>query len=365
VWTSDTTYNIGEEIIDTIPGFKNAFDFNLSSSLTTKLYGMLSFKKGPVRAIRHVLTPTVSFSYTPDFGDPVWGYYDYYIDTNGREVDYSIFEGAIYGIPPGQKSGRVNFSLSNNLEIKVRSKKDTITGMKKIVLIDNFTISTSYDLAKDSLNWSRVSMSGRTRLFKNLNITYSSSWDPYILDSAGTKNLNRFEWTENRRLLRLDNTTWNLGLNLNLNSQKFKKQKTSDNGTVEEMSEINGNSDQYVNWDVPWSLNINYNVRYSNKNKYVNYERSKEETLVQTLGFSGDISITPKWKIGFRSGYDFETGKLSYTSINIYRDLHCWQMRFNWIPMGVQKSWNFSLNIKSSILQDLKLTKKKDFRDNY
>ena len=237
--------------------------------------------------------------------------------------------------------------------------------MKKIVLIDNFTISTSYDLAKDSLNWSRVSMSGRTRLFKNLNITYSSSWDPYILDSAGIKNLNRFEWTENRRLLRLDNTTWNLGLNMNLNSQKLKKQKTSDNGTGEEMSEITENPDQYVDWDVPWSLNINYNVRYSNRNKYINYERSKEETLVQTLGFSGDISITPKWKIGFRSGYDFETGKLSYTSINIYRDLHCWQMRFNWIPMGVQKSWNFSLNIKSSILQDLKLTKKKDFRDNY
>ncbi len=131
------------------------------------------------------------------------------------------------------------------------------------------------------------------------------------------------------------------------------------------MSEITENQDQYVDWDVPWSLNINYNVRYTNRNKYVNYEKSQEETLVQTLGFSGDISITPKWKIGFRSGYDFETGKLCYTSINIYRDLHCWQMRFNWIPMGPQKSWNFSLNIKSSILQDLKLTKKKDFRDNY
>lgn len=365
VWTSDTTYNIGKEKIDTIPGFRNAFDFSLSSSLTTKLYGMVSFKKGPIRAIRHVLTPTVSFSYIPDFGDPVWGYYDYYIDTNGREVDYSVFDGAIYGKPPGQKSGRVNFSLSNNLEIKVRSKKDTITGMKKIVLVDNFSISSSYDLAKDSLNWSKVSMSGRTRLFKNLNITYSSLWDPYILDSTGTKNLNRFEWTENKKFLRLDNTTWNLGLNLNLNSQKLKNQKTSDNGTGEEMSEITETPDQYVDWDVPWKLNISYNVRYSNRNKYVNYERSKEETLVQTLSFWGDISITPKWKIGFRSGYDFETGKLSYTSINIYRDLHCWQMRFNWIPMGVQKSWNFSLNIKSSILQDLKLTKKKDFRDNY
>ncbi len=363
VWTTDSTYYVGQEIVDTIPGFNNVLDFSINSSINTKIYGMLAFKKGPIRAIRHVFTPSIGFSYTPDFGSDKWGYYDSYIDGEGNEVDYSKFEKGIYGAPPGEKSGRMNFSFSNNLEIKVPSKKDTITGMKKIKLIDNFTISGSYDLSRDSLNWSKIRMSGRTKLFNNLNITYSSSWDPYILDSAGTRNLNQFEWVVNKRFLRLDNTTWNLGLSFSLNSKKLQKKRESDKGSKRELADINENLDQYIDWNIPWSLNINYNLRYTNNNKYINYQKTSEDQLVQTLGFSGDVNITPKWKIGFRSGYDFESKKLSYTSLNIYRDLHCWQMRFNWIPMGPRKSWNFTLNVKSSILQDLKLEKKKDFRD--
>lgn len=365
VWTTDTTYYVGQEIVDTIPEFNNAFDFSINSSINTKLYGMLAFKKGPIRAIRHVFTPSVGFSYTPDFGTDKWGYYDSYIDGEGDKVDYSKFETGIYGRPPGEKSGRVNFSLSNNLEMKVPSKKDTITGMKKIKLIENFTISGSYDLSKDSLNWSKIRMSGRTKLFNNLNITYSSSWDPYVLDSAGTRNLNQFEWDVNKKLLRLDNTSWNLGLTYSISSQKLNKKRESEKGTNQELADINDNLGQYIDWNIPWSLNINYNLRHTSNNKYVNNIKTAENDLVQTLGFSGDLSITEKWKVGFRSGYDFETKKLSYTSLNIYRDLHCWQMRFNWIPMGPQKSWNFTLNVKSSILQDLKLEKKKDFRDNY
>ncbi|MCD4773518.1 MAG: LPS-assembly protein LptD [Bacteroidales bacterium] len=363
VWTTDTTYYIGQEMVDTISGFNNVLDFRLSSSISTKIYGMLAFKKGPIRAIRHVFTPSVGFSYTPDFGADNWGYYDSYVDGEGNEVDYSKFETGIYGTPPGDKSGSINFSLSNNLEIKVPSKKDTITGMKKVKLIENFTISGSYDLARDSLNWSKIRMSGRTKLFDKLNITYSSSWDPYVLDSAGTGNLNQFEWDVNKKLLRLDNTTWNLGLSYSLNSEKLKKSRKSDKGTEQELADINENLDQYIDWNIPWSLNINYNLRYTNTNKYINNIKTSEDDLVQTLGFSGDISITPKWKLAFRSGYDFESKELSYTSLNIHRDLHCWQMSFNWIPMGPRKSWNFTLNVKSSILQDLKLEKKKDFRD--
>jgi len=365
VWTTDTTYFVGQEIVDTIPEFNNALDFSINSSISTKLYGMLAFKKGPIRAIRHVITPNVGFSYTPDFGTDKWGYYDSYVDGDGNEVDYSKFETGIYGRPPSEKSGRINFSLSNNLEIKIPSKKDTITGMKKVKLIENFTISGSYDLARDSLNWSKIRMSGRTKLFNNLNVTYSSSWDPYVLDSAGTKNLNQFEWDVNKRLLRLDNTSWNLGLTYSINSQKLNKKRESDKGTEQELADINDNLDQYIDWNIPWSLNINYNLRYTNSNIYVDNVKTANNDLVQTLGFSGDISITDKWKVGFRSGYDFESKELSYTSLNIYRDLHCWQMRFNWIPIGPRKSWNFTLNVKSTILQDLKLEKKKDFRDNY
>lgn len=370
-WSNDTLLNgndttIGYIATDTLRNFNNIVDFSFSSSLTTKLYGMVAFKKGPVRAIRHVLTPSVSFSYRPDFGNEKWGYYDYYYDQDLNDsIQYSLYEGAIYGQPPSGKSGSLNFSLSNNLEIKVPSKKDTITGMKKIKLIDNFTISASYNLAKDSLRWSKVKMSGRTRLFKGFDITYSSSWDPYVLDSSGTKNLNKFEWKVNKRFLRLDNTTWNIGLRFNLTSEQFKKKdkNQTDAGTEAEMQQIEQNPEDYIDWSIPWSLNINYNLRYTADNEYINFIRQREDNLVQTLSFFGDISITKKWKIGFRSGYDFEQGKLSYTSVNIYRDLHCWEMRFNWIPMGPRKSWNFTINVKSSILQDLKLTKKKDFRD--
>jgi hypothetical protein len=129
------------------------------------------------------------------------------------------------------------------------------------------------------------------------------------------------------------------------------------------MNEIESNPDDYVNWNIPWSLNFNYNFTYTNNLDYINYIKVPTETIVQTLSFAGQINITPKWKFTFNSGWDFTQNKLSYTSINLYRDLHCWEMRFSWIPLGVRQSWNFSINVKASILQDLKLNKKKDFRD--
>lgn len=365
-WYDDPTDTIpGEVITDTINGFSNVLDFSYSSNLSTKLYGMIAFKKGPIRAIRHVVTPRVGFSYTPDFGAPKWGYYDSYIDGDGVEQVYSKFEGAIYGSPPKDKSGRINFGISNNLEIKVPSRKDTITGLKKVVLIDDFSLTGSYDLSRDSLNLSDISMRGRTKLFKNLNINYSSSWDPYVLDSSG-RQINRFEWDVNRRLLRRKQTNWDFGMSYNLGQKDFAKKKEerkSDFGTEAELAEINANPDDYVDWTVPWSLALNYNLRYSNVAKYVGFTKTVDKKVVQTLGLSGEVNVTPKWKVSFNTGWDFEANDLSYTSVNIYRDLHCWEMRFSWIPLGYRKSWNFTINVKASVLQDLKLNKKKDFRD--
>jgi len=382
-WSNDTLFQGNDTIVgyvktDTIKGFNNVVDFNLSTNLTTKLYGMVTFKKGPIRAIRHVLTPRIGFTYTPAFSDPYWGYYDSYIDGDGEEQIYSKFDGAIYGSPPKDRSGQISFGFSNNLEIKVPSRKDTISGLRKVVLIEDLSISGSYDLARDSLNLSYITLSGRTKLFKNLNIQYSSSWDPYILDSAG-RQLNQFEWDVNKRLLRKNQSTWNFGLSWNLRQQDFAKDKNkkagaqTDNteeqlrdspfGSEEELAEINQNPDDYIDWTVPWSLSLNYNLRYSNRISYLDFVRADEKKIVQTLGVSGEINITPKWKFTFRTGWDFENNDLSYTSVNIYRDLHCWEMRFSWIPLGIRKSWNFSINVKASVLQDLKLNKKKDFRD--
>jgi hypothetical protein len=370
-WISDTIF--GADTIaphvrtDTINGFKTAHEYSFSSSVSTTIYGMVQFKNGPVRALRHVLRPTIGFSLHPDFGREGLGYYKT-VQTNneGGSQKYSIFnDGAftsIYGAPGNGKSGALNFGLNNNLEMKVRSLKDTITGTKKIKLIDNFNISTSYDLVKDSLKWSPVSMSGNTTLFKNIQIQYSSLWNLYAVDSKG-KTINRFEWEVHHYLARIENTSWNLGLNWSLPT-KTKKKKAIDpsKGTPEEVDEVLNEPDKFIDWNNPWSLSFNYNLRYTGSFGPLTSSRSK--TIVQTLGFNGDISVTPKWKVSVRSGYDFEIHKLSYTSMSVNRDLHCWEMRFNWIPMGYLKSWNFQINVKSALLQDLKLKKKKDFRDN-
>jgi hypothetical protein len=244
--------------------------------------------------------------------------------------------------------------------MKVRNRKDTITGMRKVVLIEDFTIRASYDIARDSLNWSKISMSGHTTLFKNLRIQYSSQWDPYAMDKYGRR-LNVSEWKMNHRLVRLDNTTWDVGLSYTLSSDKTKKKKETDKGTAQERKDISDFYDYYVDFDIPWSFSVNYNFHVV-KTWTSSYDR-RIGKVVQTLYFSGQLNITPKWKISLSTGYDFQHMEISYTSIDVYRDLHCWEMRFGWVPKGAQQSWNFSINVKASVLQDMKLNKKKDFRD--
>ncbi len=372
-WVEDPTMAAGGYLkTDTINQFRNVFSFDVSSSMTTKLYGMLTFKKGPIRAIRHVFTPSIGVSYNPDFSKDFCNYYDTYYDANGIEQLYSMFQGNIYGTPPSGESGRINYSFGNNLEIKVPSKKDTITGMKKVKVIEDLTFSGSYDIAKDSLNFSYLSVNGRTTLFKNLSVRYSSIWDPYILDSLGKKQLNQFEWDVNKRLFRNNSVAWNFSINYSLNNDTFKNKgkKTtprryeSSLASEEEMNDIRSNPENYVDWSTQWALSLSYNLTLSNNLSYINYILQDDRKVIQTLGVNGNINLTPNWKVSVQTGWDFELKKLSYTSLTIYRDLHCWEMRFNWIPLGTYKSWNFTINVKASALQDLKLTKKKDYRDN-
>ncbi len=380
-YQQDTIFNASDTLLpgvytDTVNGFRNSLDYSFSSSLSTKLFGMVGFKRGPIRAIRHVFTPKISFNYIPDFGSDKYGYAGTYINGDGEEVRYSHFQNSLYGRPPINKSGSIGLSFGNNLEIKVPSKKDTITGMKKVKLIESLSISGSYDLAKDSLNMSYITMSGRTTLWKNLKLQYSSSWDPYAADSAGNR-INKFEWDVNRKLIRPRNSSWKVNFNLKLSDKDFGKGKddkeTDDeepsispgSGTQDEVDAIETNPDDYVDWNIPWSLNISYIFSYNSTYDYENFQRIIDNKIIQTLNLNGQINITPKWKFTFNTGWDFDAKKLSYTSVNIYRDLHCWEMRFSWIPLGTRKSWNFSINVKASILQDLKLNKKKDFRDYY
>ena len=373
-WVDDPTMpNGGYVRTDTINHFRNVFSFDVSSTLTTKLYGMVNFKKGPIRAIRHVFTPSIGLSYNPDYSKDFWNYYGTYFDANGIEQLYSMFQGNIYGTPPSGKAGRINYSFGNNLEIKVPSKKDTITGLKKVKLIDDLSFSGSYDMAKDSLNFSYLSVNGRTTLFKNLSVRYSSIWDPYILDSLGKKQLNQFEWDVNKRLFRKNSVSWNFSISYSLNNDTFKKkggakstQRKMDSplASEQEMNDIRSNPNDYVDWTTKWALSLSYNLTLSNNLTYFNYLMQDNRKVIQTLGVNGNINLSENWKVSVQTGWDFEQKKLSYTSMTIYRDLHCWEMRFNWIPLGTYKSWNFTINVKASALQDLKLTKKKDYRDN-
>ena len=352
-------------VIDTVRQFANAIDGNVSTSLNTRLYGMYQFKHGPIVAIRHMVTPTVSFTYTPDFGTAAWGYTRYAPnDTNKNPQKYSIFaNNTLIGAPATAKSGVVSFAIHNNLEMKVKNKKDTVTGTKKIVLIDDLAITETYDMMKDSLKWSKLNISGYTTLFKNLRVSYSSIWDPYARTSKDSSGLdiNKSEWEVHHRLLRLDNTQWDLGLTYSLSSDKGKKKKNTTKGTEEEQKEIKEHPDYYVDFDIPWSFSLTYKFDYG-KN-WNQYYTERVSTITQTLNLNGQLNLTPKWKVTVATGWDFTHGELSFTSIDLYRDLHCWEMRFGWIPKGPQQSWNFSINVKASILQDLKLTKKKDFMD--
>jgi len=372
-WVNDTLWNgedytVGYVRNDTVGGFQSARDFGFTSSLSTTLYGMVQMKRGPVRALRHVVRPSASFSLRPDFGRPEFGYYkEVQVDTLGTMRRYSIFnDGAnfqsIFGGPPDGRSGRVSMSINNNLEMKVRSKSDTITGTKKVMLIESFSIGTSYDLARDSLQWSVISINARTTLFKKLQISWSSVWDPYVVNENGRR-LNQFEWDKNHRLLRRDNSAWNFSLDYNFGSGKKKTTpapKTDE--AQQELEEYALNPQSYIDWSNPWNFGFRYNLNFTGRNMPATQTVKSE--VIQTFGFNGDVSITPKWKVSLASGYDFKSNKLSYTSMNVYRDLHCWEMRFNWIPIGYYKSWNFYIKVKASVLQDLKLNRKKDFRDN-
>ena len=367
--------------VDTINGFRNLVDFNVSSNITTKLYGMVTFAKGPIRAIRHVFTPTIGFTYRPDFSDPKWNIYNHYVDANGETQTYNMFMNALYGSPSQNKSGQITYNFSNTLDMKVPSASDTITGLKKVVLLEALSFSGNYDLTQDSLNFSYMSVNARTTLFKKLKITYSSVWDPYVMDSLGHRT-NHFEIIENRRLFHKNNSAWNFSLSWSFSQNDLKKlrnkgdaapsfqdkiaQKASNSEFVTpgELDDILGNPNAYVDWESPWSLTLSYNLRHSSNVTYAAFMGIATNQVVQTLTVNGDISLTPKWKFTFSTGWDFTNHGLSYTSLNIYRDLHCWEMRFNWIPIGNYKSWNFTINVKAQALQDLKITKKKDYRDN-
>lgn len=340
--------------VDTLQKFGAARDFSVSAGILTKLYGMWQYRGGWLRTIRHVITPEVRFSYRPDFSDERFNMYDSYIDSNGNAVNYSYYETGIFGTAPFGESGSVSFSIINNVDAKVMARNDTTGELQKINLIESFQLGTRYNMAADSLKWSPLTFNGRTRIFKNkVTIRVDGTFDFYDLNAKGTK-VDRFLWKDRRKLMRL--TDINVAFGFNFQSKKQTGGK--DPAVLQQRPSgdfIANPPDGYIDFSIPWKLSANYKLSYR--------KPTTTETITQALSFNGDISLTPNWKIGFTSGYDFESGQLSYTTFDIYRDLHSWEMRFSWVPFGYQQSYNFHVGVKASILQDLKITHRKMLGD--
>ena len=382
--------NAAAEVCDTTYNFYNVWDFNAAVSLDTKLYGFykpMKFLGDKVKMIRHVLTPTVSFSASPDFSSSFFGYYGTYDYTtpNGETQTrkYSYFPNALFGVPGQGKQGALSLALSNNVEMKVKTDNDSI-GEKKISLIENFTLSQSYNFAADSLNWSNLNTSIMLRLVKNFNLNLSAVWDVYTyqLNSYGNPvRVNVPRWEVGKGWGRLSST--GTSFSYTFNNDTFKKlknrgKKSDDSKDTSGHSEdewdddssTGGHShshdddepvamraDGYAAWTMPWNLTLNYSVNYG----YGEFDKKKMEykgKITQNLSFSGNLRPTKNWNFGFTASYNFDTRKLAYMNCNISRDMHCFTMRASFVPVGPYKSYNFHISAKSSLLSDLKYDKR-------
>jgi len=355
-------------------GFFPMHDMSLSTSLTTKVFFTYSFKRGGLKAIRHVISPDLSFTFRPNLSGKMSGYY--FNTITGREESFSYYSNTIFGGVTTKMQAVARFAINNNLEIKVKSKKDTITGTKKISIFDNISLSCGYDFVADSLRWQPLSISGRTSIFSFLDVTFRLSFDPYVISKNGRR-VNKTELKVNKRVLRFSGSDLNIGLNLRIDQNFFKGKKSSDDTSPPPQQQQEetilhenpwGAPAKRPDFSNPWNITINYTFAYITSDNiyyYMNQAHKKyNSNIIQTINFSAEVNITRKWKVGVTTGYDIKNKAFSYTSIDIYRDLHCWEMRLNWIPLGFRRGWNFQINVKASALQDLKLKMRKDFRDN-
>lgn len=353
-------------IIDTVSGFNRAYNYSLSSGFSTKIYGQKNFK-GKLAAIRHVLTPSVNFNYTPDFSDDRFGFYRRFVNANGIEELYSIYEGAVFGGPGRGKSMGIGFSVDNNIEAKIRTNDSTSTdGFKKVPLLQGLSISGNYNLVADSFKLSTLNFSGRTALFdQKLGINFNGTLDPYVYNKETNRRVDRFTIRDGK-LFRL--IGFGLSTDYSLNSTAAKSRgdnlsRLNDNrsnmspGQQEQLNRISSDPNAFVDFNVPWNIAASFSFYYSNPGNY--------SSITSTLNLHGSLGLTPKWQVQYNTGYDLNAKKITLTQFNIYRDLHCWDMSFGVIPFGSYRSYTFTLRVKASILQDLKLSKRNDYYNSF
>lgn len=367
---SDSTVRI--DTVGGLPKFNSQISF--SASMNTRVFGTARFKKGRLEALRHTMVPSISVSYMPDYSDPAYGYFQdvrinnrKFINAEGVEQvgdirRLSTFDPRILSY--GGASGAISFGIQNTLEAKLKTKSDTATKQnEKISLIDNFGINGSYNLLAKEYPLSNIGFNANSRV-KEFDINIGGSIDPYsyVKDAAFFdmgRRTNEYMFGKGEGLGRLQ--SFNLSIGRRFAPSTAKKPKTSEMGSDAQLKQINRNMEDYVDWNVPWTFSFSYQFSY-------NRMGLADPQKISGLTFQGDVSISEKWKFSVSSGYDFKYSGLTYTNMSVHRDLHCWEMNFNWTPIaspffGRASNYSFDLRVKSSLLQDLKISRRRSFYD--
>ena len=363
-------------LIDTVNGFKRAYAYNLSTGISTKVYSTISFKKGSLMAIRHVMTPSVSFNYSPDFSSPGYGFYKTAVSNAAVPYPYSSTTYSIFqdGFPsPGRQAG-IGFNLDNTLQAKLKPKTTDTSGKPRhIDLIQGFSISSFYNFAQDSLRLSPITFSAHTSVInQKVNINMFGSLNPYVtqvLDSISNGQISHFTRPINRYTFQDGKfptlTNFTVSISGSLNSRSFHPSAPVQPGTslqtmnpqqAQRLALINSDPGAYIDFNVPWDVSFNYSLGYNNN--------ITSTTVTNTIMLNGNFRLTRNWQIQYSTNYDIRARKLAITSFSIYRNLHCWDLNVQWVPFGLYKSYNVTLKVNAAILQDLKLSKRSDYTAN-
>ncbi|CAG5074331.1 LPS-assembly protein LptD [Dyadobacter sp. CECT 9623] len=364
--------------IDTLNQAGTEYSYNFGAGVNTRFYGTFFIGGKRLEAIRHTVIPSLSFTYTPDFTGDAFGFYQKVSVRNRKDEiqDYSLsrFRGIGTGVGNGRASSVISFSLNNSFEMKLKSKSDTAaTQFEKISLLDNLSVGGSYNLLADSLNLSNITVNANARVGRNLNLNFNMNLDPYAYEAnprilsnqVGTK-VNRYAITQGQGLAKLQNLGFTLGTSFSpKGSDKTKTPPVNgadpDAEIKQEQREyIEQNPELYVDFNVPWNLSLNYNFGLSKPGL-------SKATLIQAVQATGDLSLSKNFKVSVSTGFDFTAFSPTITQLTLYRDLHCWDMSFSWTPFAGSaarvSNYNFTLKVKSALLQDLKVTRRRSFYD--
>lgn len=360
--------------------FGATHNYSGSLSMSTRIYGMYNFGKyHKIQALRHVVSPSVSMSFSPEKGKAFNGWRTFnYVDTLGvqKSYDYNIYQGQINSAPGKGKSAIMSISLGNNLEAKVRDMKDTTgTGSKKVKILDQFNFSTGYNFLADSLKMNNVGLSMSTSIFGKLGINGNMNFDPYAINERGQR-VNKYNLLETGVPLRLTNVSTSVSYSLSgkgtVKGNDGSKSSGGDGGGSGNPADyyrriyyhpltgeyIPGGWLYYTNPNVPWSLNFNYSFSMSRSYSYANNQLSKKDNYTQTLGVQGNIQLTPKMSVQAQSGWDFTAMKMTTTQFSFRYDLHCFNISVSWVPSGMYQSYSFLISANAAALADLLRFKK-------